>query len=278
MFLIGPFHPFSSYYDLPLVAKLFSLSVRCPICGYTIDSDFRFCQRCGYKRKILNNKGSTPLNVDLDAIDDRPRPLAFFDEATGYSKQKDSPRRELENLLSSLPGSITASTVTPRDISRILVYKDKNGKTQVHRNGCPQLENRGTFDCAYPLRLSYKTVDSYIGKLRAMSHAIGRDGEWGRRLGLGKPAADKSVKDYLRFVAAEQLQARVTPKQASSFFVDKLAQFSDYMIDICGLPKSLLRSVFFSQRIRHTLRPCFLVGIGREIWASEGTRNFEFPK
>ena len=32
-------------------------------------------------------------------------------------------------------------------------------------------------------------------------------------------------------VTAEQLQARVTPKQASPFFVDKLAQLSDH-IDI----------------------------------------------
>ena len=212
-----------------MVAKLFTPSVRCPNCSYTNDSDFRFCQRCGYKRKILQNKSSMPFDVDVNAIDDRLRQLALFDQATCYSKQKASLQRELENFLSSLPGSISVSTVTPRDICRFLVHKDKNGKTQVHRNGCPHLGKRGTFDCACPLRLSYKTVDSYIGKLRAIFHAIGRDGEWDRRLGLGNPAADKSVKDYLRLVTAEQLQARVTPKQASPFFVDKLAQLSDYI-------------------------------------------------
>ena len=71
------------------------------------------------------------------------------------------------------------------------------------------------------MRLSYKTVNSYIGKLRSIFHAIGRDGEWDKRLGLGNPAADKSVKDYLRLITAEQLQARITPKQATPFFVDK---------------------------------------------------------
>lgn len=121
------------------------------------------------------------------------------------------------------------STVTPRDICRFLVQKDKNGKTQVHRNGCSHLEKRGIFDCACPLRLSYKTVDSYIGKLRAIFHSVGRDGELDRSLGLGNPAADKSVKDYLRLVTAEQLQARVTPKQASPFFGDKLAQLCDHI-------------------------------------------------
>ena len=120
-----------------MVAKLFTPSVRCPNCSYTNDSDFRVCQRCGYnyKRKILNNKGSMPFDVDVNAIDDRLRQLALFDQATCYSKQKASLQRELENFLSSLPGSVTVSTVTPRDIWRFLVHKDKNEKTQVHRNG-----------------------------------------------------------------------------------------------------------------------------------------------
>ena len=110
-----------------------------------------------------------------------------------------------------------------------MVYKDKNGKTQVHGNGCPRLGKGGTHDCACPLRVSYKTVDLYIGKLRAIFHAIGRDEQWDKRLGLGNPAADRSVKDYLRLVTAEQLQARITPKQASSFSVDKLAQLADHI-------------------------------------------------
>jgi len=143
----------------------------------------------------LNNKGSTPLNVDVDAIDDRLRLLAFFDEATGYEKIRSKGIRKFPFLSTRLYYSFNCYTT--RDISRFLVYKDKNGKSQV------QLENRGTFDCAYPLRLSYKIVDSYIGKLRAIFHAIGRDGEWGRRLGLGNPAEDKSVKHYLRLFAAE---------------------------------------------------------------------------
>ena len=72
-------------------------------------------------------------------------------------------------------------------------------------------------------------MDSYIGKLRSIFHAIGRDGEWDKRLGLGNPAADKSVKDYLRVVTAEQLRARVTLRQATPFFVDKLTQLSPFL-------------------------------------------------
>lgn len=74
------------------------------------------------------------------------------------------------------------------------------------------------------MRLSYKTLASYIGRLQAIFHSLGRDGEWDKRLGLDNPAADKSVKDLLRLVTVEQLQARLTPKQAIPFFVDKLTQ------------------------------------------------------
>ena len=80
----------------------------------------------------------------------------------------------------------------------------------------------GKYECGCPVRLSYRTLDSYIGKLRAIFHSLGRDGVWDKRLGLGNPAADKSVKDLLRLATAEKLQARLTPKQATPFFVDKL--------------------------------------------------------
>ena len=66
------------------------------------------------------------------------------------------------------------------------------------------------------------TVDSSIGKLRSIFHTIGRDGELDKRLGEGNPAADKSVEDYLRVVTAKQLSSRVTPKQATTCFVDML--------------------------------------------------------
>ncbi|KXJ06330.1 Protein LIGHT-DEPENDENT SHORT HYPOCOTYLS 5 [Exaiptasia diaphana] len=155
--------------------------------------------------------------------------ISLVGKVTKYSKQKDSLRRELCSFLAGLPGQVSLVTVTPRDLCRFLVYKDKDGKTQVHRNSCGYLGQRGRFECGCPMRLSYKTVDSYIGKLRSIFHSLGRDGEWDRRLGLGNPASDKLVKDFLRLVTAEQLQARVTPKQATPFFVDKLVKLAGYI-------------------------------------------------
>ena len=65
------------------MAKLFVASVRCPSCSQANDLDFRFCQRCGYKRKI-----TTPLkHGSLDskspqAIDDGLQKLKLFSQAT----------------------------------------------------------------------------------------------------------------------------------------------------------------------------------------------------
>lgn len=56
--------------------------------------------------------------------------------------------------------------------------------------------------------------------------------------GLGNPAADKLVKDYLRLVTAEQLQARVTPKQATPFFVDKLTRLAEHFQRSLGKAKT----------------------------------------
>ena len=104
--------PFNSFLqDLSVVAKLFAPSVRYPNCGHANDSDFRYCQRCGYTRKILNNGKRTALAIDMDIIDDQLRQLALLDQAASYSKQKDSLQRELENFLSSLPGCLTIATV-----------------------------------------------------------------------------------------------------------------------------------------------------------------------
>ena len=205
------------------MAKLFAPSVRCPICCHANDSDFRYCQRCGYKRNVICplRVGPVGVNVDLSQIDKR------LQERPVNSKQKDSLQKQLEAFLSALPGQVTLATVTPRDLCRFLIFKEKDGKTQVHcNNSCKFIGQQGRHLCGCPQRLLYKAVDSYKGKLRSIFHADGRDGEWDKRLGLGNPAAEKSVKNYLLLVSAEQLQVRVTPKQATTFFVDKLTMLS----------------------------------------------------
>ena len=80
--------------------------------------------------------------------------------------------------------------------------------------------------CGCPVCFSYTTVDSYIGKLRAIFEEAGRDGDWNTALGLGKPAALAEFKAYHKAFTSQQLQAAVTPKQATPLFLVKIAQLS----------------------------------------------------
>ena len=71
-------------------------------------------------------------DINLDEIDTRLNQLWNFDQATSYSKQKDSLQKELENFLLGLPGKPSLAIVSPRDLGRFFVFKDRGGKTQVH--------------------------------------------------------------------------------------------------------------------------------------------------
>ena len=153
--------------------------MKCPECSHANDVDFRFCQRCGYKQRIRSTSHvQSGLQVDLETLDNRLRELLDYDHATKYSKQKDSIQCELESFLAALPSSITLAMVTPRNVCQFLVLKDTYGKMQIHRNSCQFLCQRGQHPCGCPCRLSYKTADSYIGKLRSIFHAQCRYAEW----------------------------------------------------------------------------------------------------
>ena len=105
-------------------------------CSHANDHDFRFCQRCGYRRRIIKKKELGQVDVDLEQINRRLHHLLTLDSVTNYSKQKDSLKNELEVFLNTLPGYVTLETVTLYDLCRFLVFKDRNGKTQVHQKGC----------------------------------------------------------------------------------------------------------------------------------------------
>ena len=65
------------------MANLLVVSVRCQCCSHANDFDFRFCQRCSYKRKAVTPCESTCLDRrTLQAVDERLRQLILFSEAT----------------------------------------------------------------------------------------------------------------------------------------------------------------------------------------------------
>ena len=212
-------------------------------------SDFA---RCVDLRDLPFPHAAQPLSVvpDISAIDGRLVQLRGIALSSAYAKQRESLKKEFSAFLCSLPGAKTLFSATPKDVCRFLAWKDSRGKTQVHVSTCPYLGKHKVHSCGCPVRLSYTTVDSYIGKLRAIFKDAGREGDWNTALSLGNPAASAEVKGYLKAFTSEQLQAAVTPKQALPHPLRKLrpSKSSDGVRDVTLQESSVKRALqrFFS--------------------------------
>eukprot|EP00794_Sanderia_malayensis_P006723 gene6723-biopygen5497 len=77
--------------------------------------------------------------------------------------------------------------------------------------------------------LAAGTIDSYIGNLCTIFKSNGRGTSWNEDLHLGNPAAHHLVKDYLSTVKEQQSIARVSPRQASPLFMDKLEKRCNHL-------------------------------------------------
>lgn len=153
---------------------------------------------------------------------------------------------------------MTLFSGTPKDVCRFLAWKDSRGKTQVHATSCPNLGKHNVPDCGCPTRLSFATVDSYIGKLRAVFKDAGREATGKALFALGNPAAPTAVQNYLKAFSSEQLQASVTPKHASPLFLSKLFDVSSSSVREKGLLwVSLLPNSSFMRETPPCLRRCF---------------------
>ena len=209
---------------------------------------------CEFKRPALS--ASQPLSVapDISAIDNRLDQLQGFVLSSAYAKPKSSA------FLGSLPGNKTLFSATPKDVCRFLAWKDSRGKTQVHVTASPYLGKYQLHSCGCPVRLSYATVDSYIGKLRAIFKEAGREGDWSSALGLGNPAVSAEVKAYLKAFTSEQLQAAVIPKQATPLFLVKIVQLSRLIQEKMLVPGFTASQLFVYARDAAFFRALFFSG------------------
>ena len=174
--------------------RAFVPAVSCHSCSYPDDNLFLFCQMCGYRRKTNSqNVPTSKISGDLQAIDNRLEQLKSASLQSTYSKRKCSLRTVFEKFLASLANSKTILSASPTGINRFLAWKDRHGKTKVHSDGCSDSRLQSTAKCKCPKLLAFKTVDSYIGKLRAIFKETKRCGEWSSMLGLGDPATSPEV-------------------------------------------------------------------------------------
>ena len=129
---------------------------------------------------------------------------------------KISPLEEL--VVGDLPPSSSQ-----RLTGMFLVFKEKDGKTKVHRSGCAFISKKQKKSkCDYPLRRSAESVDSLIGQVRAIFHDFGRGSDWNAILRIGNPAAAPIIKRYLAAIRLEQSVSATTPRRAPPLFRDKL--------------------------------------------------------
>ncbi|XP_070541609.1 uncharacterized protein [Ptychodera flava] len=235
--------------------RLWLPAEQCRECFYPNDVNFNFCQQCGTRRLSRDRERPQPLPVDMEAIDSRLAELQEKAASMPYTQRKSKLQTDFEVFLESMQPPKTLMSAAPRDILRFLVWKDKGGRTVVHGADCSD-EN----PCQCPSRLAFKTVDSYIGQLRSIFDKEGRGGEWNARVGFGNPAADKSVKQYLRMVTEEQMKQNLIPKQAIPMTTDKVERIINYIdlqlekfpdIDPChafilGRDKALFLTLLFT--------------------------------
>lgn len=218
---------------MPHVPKLFQPSVACPDCKYANDESFNFCQNCGFKRQNFVETQCTlqPLRFPLDeeAIESRINDLVQARDRTPYVRQKSSLEREFGCFLANLSPPKNIVSCSPKEVIKFLVWKDKGGRTKVHKTNCSFLGQSRKTDCDCPSRLAHGTIDAMIGKLRSIFAENERVGVWDPALLVGNPASALGVKRYLTSVRAEQLQARVTPKQAPPFLFPHLVKLSKFI-------------------------------------------------
>ena len=99
-----------------------------------------------------------------------------------------------------------------------------------------------------------------IGKLRAILADNGRGSEWHPLLGVGNPAACRSVKTYLANVREEQLKARVTPHQADSILVGDLALISNHIEHMLLHKANSAIQIFVHARDQALFKALFFAG------------------
>ena len=114
------------------------------------------------------------------------------------------------------------------DVIWFLVWKDSKGNTKIHSPSCPNFSSHSKRKCRCPTRLAAGTVNSTIGKLRAIFNSVDRTGDWSG-LSPGNPAVHPSVKKYLISISEEQAKARVSPRQAVPFFFHKFTKLCTYL-------------------------------------------------
>ena len=216
--------------------------------------------------------------IDEKALESRINDLTRARNCSQYARQKSSLERELDCFLANLSPPTNIASCSPKQVVKFLVWKDKGGRTKVHETNCPFLGQGGKTACECPSRLAHGTVDATIGKLRSIFAENERVGAWDPLLLVGNPAAALDVKSYLASVRAEQLQARVIPKQATPFLYSHLVDLSQLIHDKLRDPHLQPHLAFMFARDQAYFKALFFSGDrGADLCQVKTAEILRFP-
>ena len=124
----------------------------CKECETANDIDYRFCKMCGHPRDVLNCSDDFLEKKDqmVHTIDERIKTLDSLLDAGSYTKQKCNLKTELEIFLYTLDPLKNITNATPEDIRKFFVFKEKNGRTQLHNDNCEFRNEHNLQECYCP--------------------------------------------------------------------------------------------------------------------------------
>lgn len=85
-----------------------------------------------------------------------------------YQRQKSALELQLSQFLGALSTPRTVTSCTANGIVKFLISKDRSGRIVVRSPSCSRVS------CTCPKRLAAGSVDSLMGRLRAIFNSLGR--------------------------------------------------------------------------------------------------------
>lgn len=255
----------------------------CATCAAQNDTDFCFCKLCGsgraqQNRNLVDSPHSTIYTKTVfQRIDSRIEHLDKLLDSSNYSKQKCQLKTDLESFLTALSPSLTLMNALPTHLRKFLIFKEGSGRTQVHNTICDFRGQQGTHNCGCPKSMAAKSVDSLIGKIRAIFRDIGRSGDWNPVLCLGNPTAAPLIKRHLKSVTLEQTRADVVKKQAIPLMFDKLAKLCRHISYVASIEKDNIVKFLLLRDKAYFSVICHSGDRGGDLGILTANRIFELP-
>ena len=217
------------------------------MCRTPNDEDHVFCKACGSKR--VNSPDQTLSPDVIQSINDRIQYLDKIVQSSNYSRQKSKLEVELTEFLSRLQAGKTLYNAIPDDVRRFVTFKETQGRTQLHTESCVYRGAPGKQKCACPVTMTSKSVDSLVGKLRAIFRDLGRTGEWSDLNRQGNPASSMVFKRHIKALQVEQASHAVPIKKAIPLMFDKLGSLCRYLSYQCTAePDPVAKFLFMRDR------------------------------